>query len=250
MKEFSYPNFATRHGYMSEQTQRAYIAQALKAKLLPVGAHRMADIISLEAPNDPTQPIQFWQLFSVLGPQLIINLTKHFYERVFWDEEWFRQVFAAVGPVEHHVNTQASMWADVMGGGPYYHGAEFRLKFHHHHNAMALMNDKGARRWADLMRNTLDELVPDQSDDPRVRPALNTFLTFFFSKYAEEFNFKAEGAFGDTNPPVTRRINLRNMTQDAIEALDIDDLRVALNARSGDMSDLSKSELVARALRL
>jgi len=38
------------------------------------------------------------------------------------------------------------MWIDVMGGGFFYQGGEYRLNFHHTHNAFELMNEKGAQR--------------------------------------------------------------------------------------------------------
>ena len=83
--------------------------------------------------------------------------------------------------------TQASMWVDVNGAaGPAYHGGDFRLNFHHTHNAMELMTDKGARRWTELMVATLEATSQHMTDDPRVRPALNTFLTYFMGKYAQE----------------------------------------------------------------
>ena len=66
----------------------------------------------------------------------------NFYQKVFANEDWFSSVFAKVGGVNHHIGTQASMWVDVMGGGPYYHGAEYRLSFHHTHNAHHLMDEK------------------------------------------------------------------------------------------------------------
>ena len=60
------------------------------------------------------------------------------------------------------------MWLDVMGGGLKYHGAEFRLNFHHQHNAFQLMNEKGAERWIKLMVETLDAcqnfVTPDRVD--------------------------------------------------------------------------------------
>ena len=133
------PKFPTRHGYMSEQIQLGYIRSAVAKGLLPEEAHRMPEVISLTAPSDVSKPIQFWQLYSVLGQDPIVQIVQRFYERVFADEPWFPSVFERVGGIGHHINTQASMWVDVMGGGPYYHGAEFRLNFHHTHNAMELM---------------------------------------------------------------------------------------------------------------
>ena len=83
----------------------------------------------------------------MLGPDPIVAIVEGFYECTFLDEPWFTSVFERVGGAEHHTMTQASIWADVMGGGPYYHGADFRLSFHHTHNAIALMNDGCAERW-------------------------------------------------------------------------------------------------------
>ena len=187
---------------MTKTAQRAYVLGAIEKGLLPSDAMRRADIVSLNAPTDPDAQIQFWQLFSVLGPDPIIAIVQDFYERVFADEDWFTSVFARVGGVDHHINTQASMWADTMGGGPYYHGAEFRLSFHHTHNAVALMNDRGAQRWVKLMNETLAACAHHMTDDPRVRIAINTFLTHFMAKYAVEFGLGDVGAFGDVNGAV------------------------------------------------
>ena len=194
-----YPKFPTEQGNMTGKTQHAYIAAAIEKGLLPEDARHTAAIVSLTAQSDPSTPIQFWQLFSVLGPDPIVAIVQLFYERVFADEDWFTSVFARIGGVEHHTMTQASMWADAMGGGPYYHGAEFRLSFHHTHNAMALMNDRGAARWVSLMVETLAASDHHMTDDPRVRIAINTFLTHFLGKYAVEFGLGNVGAFGEVN---------------------------------------------------
>jgi truncated hemoglobin YjbI len=199
--EFSYPNFRTQHGYMTKTAQTAYVATAMDCGLLPSDTMRRADLVSLKASNDLNVPIQFWQLFSVLGPDPIVAIVQSFYERVFADEDWFTSVFARIGGVEHHTMTQASMWADAMGGGPYYHGAEFRLSFHHTHNAMAVMNDRGAARWVSLMVKTLAASDHHMTDDPRVRIAINTFLTHFLGTYAVEFGLGDVGVFGAVNGP-------------------------------------------------
>lgn len=195
------PNmYPTQQGYMTKVTQRSYITSAIAKNLLPNDAHRMAPIVSLTASKDQTKPIQFWQLYSVLGQDPIVNIVDDFYQRVFADEEWFTSIFARVGGIGHHINTQASMWVDVMGGGPYYHGAEFRLNFHHTHNAMELMNEKGAARWSQLMFDTLEGSAQHMAVDARVRPSINTFLTHFMGKYAAEFQFENRSMFGETNP--------------------------------------------------
>lgn len=199
METIIFPKFPTRHGHISETIQHAYISSAVSKGLLPKDAHRMPEIVSLTASSERSKPIQFWQLYSVLGQDPIVGIVQRFYERVFADEPWFTSVFERVGGLGHHINTQASMWIDVMGGGPYYHGAEFRLNFHHTHNAMALMNDKGAERWSNLMLKTLEASSDLMTDDPRIRTSINTFLAHFMSKYADEFAFENRSIFGEMN---------------------------------------------------
>lgn len=251
MTQVNLPKFPTRHGYMTEKIQQDYIASAVSRNLLPDQAHRMADIVSLTASRDASKPIQFWQLYSVLGQDPIVQIVLDFYQRVFADEDWFTSVFARVGGVGHHVNTQASMWIDVMGGGPYYHGAEFRLNFHHQHNAMQLMNDKGAERWSKLMLDTLEDTAHLMGDDPRVRIAINTFLSFFMTKYADDFAFENRSVFGETNPPYRRKINFMTMTSEAIAALSEEELSAALSERGVDVSRYDdKDALVNKALMM
>ena len=87
--------------------------------------------------------------------------------------------------------------------------------------------------------------------DPRVRPGINTFLTHFLRKYAEDFQFKTSSLFGETNPPVIRKINFMNMTSEAIEALTVTELRDALAGRGVDPSRYhDKKELVNKALNM
>ena len=212
MSKLSYPNYPTANGYLTEIIRQKYIDAAVADNALPENAHRMPQIISLSASNDITKPIQFWQLFSVLGQDRIVGIVRNFYERVFDDEEWFSSVFARVGGANHHLNTQAGMWLDVMGAGPAYHGGEFRLNFHHTHNAIQLMNEKGAQRWVKLMIEALDASANYITEDTRVRPSINTFLTHFIGKYAAEFKFSNRETFGETNPPFKRKINFLNMT--------------------------------------
>ncbi len=193
-------HFPTADGFMTGRIRSRYIKYAIEAGLLPSNAHDLPEIKGLTAPADQNQPIQFWQLFSRLGPDRIVKIVGDFYVRVYEQEPWFKDVFEAVSGIGHHINTQASMWADCMGGGPYYHGGEFRLNFHHTHNAMALMNAKGATLWADLMKETLDHNDALFRFDPRIRPAINTFLSYFMDKYATDFGFENGFDFGPVNP--------------------------------------------------
>lgn len=251
MSNLFYPNYPTNYGYLTEKIRQDYIDIAVMNKVLPANAHRMQEIVSLSAPNQFTKPIQFWQLFSVLGPDRIVSIVSGFYERVYDDENWFTSVFSRIGGVNHHINTQSAMWIDVMGGGPAYHGGEFRLNFHHQHNALQIMNEKGARRWVKLMVDALDASADHMTQDPRVRPSLNTFLTHFFGKYATEFNFANRESFGETNPPLKRKINFLNMTSGAIEALSEEELKEALMGRGVDVTQYrDKEQLVNKALSL
>ena len=251
MYKRNYPIYQTERGYLTETTRQKYITKAVAAKLLPKDAHRMPEILSLKASNNMKKPIQFWQLYSVLGQDPIVGIVSDFYRRVFADEKWFRTPFARVGDLNHHIGTQASMWLDVMGGGPYYHGAEYRLNFHHTHNAHMLLDEKGARRWVRLMVQALESSQHLMTDDPRVRLSINTFLAHFFAKYASDFKFKNRESFGETNPPFRPKINFMNMAAKSIEALSEEDLRDALIARGIDLGGLvSKDDLVQKALNL
>ena len=247
----SYPAYTPSHGYMTEKIQRKYIAAAIKDKTLPSNAHQMPDVLALNASEDPSKPIQFWQLYSVLGQKRIVRIVQSFYQRVYRDEPWFSSVFARIGDTSHHVRTQSAMWLDVMGGGFKYHGAEFRLNFHHQHNAIELMNKKGAQRWIRLMIQTLDDTAEYMTDDPRVRISINTFLAYFMTKYAADFGFQTNIMFGPTNPTVMQKINFRNMTDAAIEALSELELRAALTGRGFSLDkNTPLQELVQKAKRL
>ena len=203
MTSIDLPKHPTQHGYMSERIQHAYITAAIEKGLLPAEAHRLPEVLSLTATSNISKPIQFWQLYSVLGQDPIVGIVKRFYERVFADEHWFTSVFEKVGGLHHHVGTQASMWIDVMGGGPYYHGAEFRLHFHHTHNAMALMNDRGAERWVGLMRETLDASSDLMTDDPEVDELLDALYQKLAGKQ-EELQETARA----TVKPVTHKLSI------------------------------------------
>jgi len=245
------PNFPTQPGYMTEKIQRDYIQAAMAKNLLPPQAHRMADILSLAAPSDESKPIQIWQLYSVLGQDAVVELIQSFYQRVFEQDDWFTSVFERVGGIQIHINAQASMWIDVMGGGPYYHGAEFRLNAHHTHNAMQLMNDKGAELWSSLMLETLDSSTHLAAVDPRIRLSINTFLSFVMSKYAEDFSFENRSYFGETNPPYRRKINFMKMTEQEIESLSETELAEALSEQGVDITQYEgKAGKVNKALMM
>ncbi len=251
MHKTAYPNYNTSYGYMTSKIQYSYIQEAIISKLLPENAHRIPEIISLSASNSSLKPIFFWQLFSVLGQKRIVSIVSKFYELVYKDEAWFRSVFADVGDTSHHIRTQSAMWLDVMGGGFNYHGAEFRLTFHHQHNAFEIMNEKGAQRWIELMVRALDNSENNMTTDPRVRLSINTFLTYFVQKYARDFGFQTKTIFGNTNQAFRQKINFRNMTEDAIEVMSENELREGLLGRGVNLDDyIDKRDLIRIAKNL
>jgi hypothetical protein len=57
MIKFSYPIYPTENGYLTEKIRLQYINFAVENNILPLNAYRIANIISLSAPNDILKPI-------------------------------------------------------------------------------------------------------------------------------------------------------------------------------------------------
>jgi len=145
---------------------------------------------NLRADPDTSKPLYFWQLYSVLGTDRIIKVVENLYTSIANDEEepWLPHAFTRLCDWEHHIQTQAGFWLDAMGRGKCYHGGEYRLHFHHHHNAGHVMTQVGAARWMHHMRHALD--ISDLGSDPRVRGTIEEFLRTRMEKYAEQFSFE------------------------------------------------------------
>lgn len=237
-----------REGFMTESVRNKYLAYAMRTGLVPADADitlRHPDIVPLTAPKDKSKPVQFWQLYSILGERPVLAIVGAFYSKIYENTDpkytWFREAFSRISGKDHHIATQAAMWLDCFGAGANYHGGEYRLNFHHQHNAMQVMTEDGALRWIEIMEETLDEacerdqnknfynngttgaafgaLVRHFSGDMeqvwRARAAINTFLGYFMDDYAKKFNFKRYSkkiadvadrkhklAFGARNPAV------------------------------------------------
>ena len=89
------------------------------------------------------------------------------------------------------------------------------------------------------------------TDDPRIRTSINTFLSFFMGKYADEFAFENRSFFGDTNGPYKQKINFMKMTEQAIEALSETELDDALSKRGVDITRYKgKAAKVNKALMM
>lgn len=145
---------------------------------------------SLQANLDTSRPLYFWQLYSVLGTNRIVEIVRNLYTRIYADTEepWLPKAFTRIADVDHHIATQAAFWLDVMGRGKCYHGGEYRLNFHHQHNAAHVMTQVGAARWMHHMRLALDE--SDLGPDPRVRATIDEFLRVRMEKYAQQHAFQ------------------------------------------------------------
>ena len=198
---------ATFLGYATDGFRQRYLDREIAAKRLPAEALRHPKVMSLEASLDPSDTLYFWQLFSVMGTGRIKTLVQQFYVRIFADREtWFQRAFADIAPLDHHVATQSAMWCDVLGGGRHYHGGEYRLSFHHQHNAMRVMTQAGAERWSMHMLDTLCAPSADLTSDLRVKGALLEFLRLAMDKYAIEFRFDSKYLLLDTTVGVKSKL--------------------------------------------
>ena len=150
---------------------------------------------SLIANPDITQPLYFWQLYSILGREPILNIIRDFYtsihkgidtttsmnqhsnaEKDDEDEKWFRHAFTSSSCcmlttsssssgkekssessyIEQAIQAHASYWIDVFGGGDVFHGGEYRLEFTHKYYATPhVMNARGAKLWMKHMKRAL-----------------------------------------------------------------------------------------------
>lgn len=184
-----YPNFDPSAGNLTYIVQKDYIQSKIKTKKLDANAFENKDIISLIASNDPTKPIYFWQLYSILGEAPIHTLIHIFYENIFKDpNDWFREEFEDLGTIEYHVNGQKKFWIDVMAGGVKYIGGLKKLNLRHK-LVKNIMTQEGANLWMNNMKKTLNDERVFFSDDTRVIPCILDFLNFFMERYSVEFDF-------------------------------------------------------------
>ena len=136
----------------------------------------------LYADPDRTQPLYFWQLYSIIGEQPILEVVADFYARIYADvdNDWFRQSFLRSSPDESeiHITAQVQFWVDAMGGGKRYYGGNRRVRFHHEFNGEDVMNAKGATLWMKHMTAALLQYdFPSKfPEDPRILPCIVWFL--------------------------------------------------------------------------
>ena len=155
---------------------------------VPVHLHNEKYVLTLNAEENTTDTLYFWQLYSILGEEQIRQFITQFYENVFNDQDasMFSQTFKNLGDIDYHIAGQTNFWLDLMGGGKRYPGGQFRLE-RHHNNARQIMNENGAKRWLGHMRDALVYNIVHK--DPRVKRCIIDFVNFFTVKYAKEYNF-------------------------------------------------------------
>lgn len=159
----------------------------------PLHLHNEIYITSLNANENTSDVLYFWQLYSLLGEENIKSFITLFYENVFNDQEMsdFSETFKKLGNLDYHITGQTNFWLDLMGGGKRYAGGQYRLT-RHHNNAKQIMNENGAKRWLMHMKNALNNSLDIQHVDKRVKLCIIDFINFFTIKYGKEYNFIAK----------------------------------------------------------
>ena len=178
----------TEFGYITKSIRDEYIKYKLKTIIRNNNPFDNDLVLSLDA-NPKSTRVYFWQLFSILGRENILNIVTTFYQNVFDDQnDWFRKAFQESGDINYHINGQSYFWFDAMGGGRYYKGGKKLLNLKHGH-VSEVMNSKGAERWMYHMYRCLKTNITILSEDPRVIPCMLDFLQYFMDTYAMTFDF-------------------------------------------------------------
>jgi hypothetical protein len=139
----------------------------------------------------------------------------------------------------------------AFGGGRAYHGGDYRLSFHHEHNAGQVMNAAGASRWMKHMGEALCETnFTTLTGDVRVKPCIVDFLRTKMNKYAKEFRWKFDENdfnFVLNDPEIASVYDVEidmSYTADRINTLGVKDLKKFLKHCKVDYGDVvEKSEM-------
>jgi truncated hemoglobin YjbI len=140
---------------------------------------------------DPTTPLYFWQMYSLLGPVNIEAMVCGFYTRVHKDTSpgTLEPVFRKARNMEGHISHSTAFWIDNMGGGEKYHGGDEFLNFQHEYNAITILNATGAQRWLRHMGENMCSF-DWRTIDARIKPCLIDFLRIKMKKYASAIDSK------------------------------------------------------------
>ena len=196
--------FDAKLGFSTRETRQEYLdlllAAAKKDHHHTNGLSSPSEerIESLFADLDTTQPLYYWQLYSILGKDPIVEFITTFYSLIWADDETdegaqFKAAFANVcDTMDFHIKAQSAYWIDSFGGGRVYWGGHSRLGFHHYsRHAEPVMNATGARRWMNHMRHAIAsyDFVTKGYPDPRIVPCLVDFLHAKMRTYALDFEW-------------------------------------------------------------
>ena len=216
--------FQTRLGFATRDTRQEYL------DLLASRNHNNGNkghsppseeqIESLQADLDTSQPLYYWQLYSILGKDPIVEFITTFYSLIWADDDTdegatFKAAFANVcDTMDLHIKAQSAYWIDSFGGGRVYWGGHSRLGFHHYsRHAEPVMNANGARRWMNHIRYAMStyDFVTNGYPDPRIVPCLVDFLHAKMRSYALDFEWELDESDFDPDtfrfPPPTNTLD-------------------------------------------
>lgn len=185
-------NKVPAHGNITKKVINAYIKYLIKKGILYDFDIYNNKIRSLYFSKNKEERLYFWQLYSILGEDVITKLITDFYRKILSDSEhlWFSDVFRKSGPLMYHVIGQKRFWMECMGGGDYYNKHGKKTLYNKHYKVKDIMTMKGAVMWMRFMNETLDESEELQKIDERVIPCIKDFLDFFMKKYSRQFFFR------------------------------------------------------------
>jgi len=194
------PNIEARPGpplLGSNSTAQGCITEAVIKEYLKQNPNTpKAASETLVADPNTSHPLYFWQLYSVLDHNQILNILRSFYTSVRQDKVFpqLALAFPQLTKWEAHAKRQAEFWVDAMGGGCQFpKGMSHVLSHHSKGCGLAILNHMGAQRWSYHMRIALAE--SDLGHDPRARGTLESFLDSRMIEYARTFNFSTSDVY-------------------------------------------------------
>mmetsp|Transcript_19932 Transcript_19932/g.38238 ORF Transcript_19932/g.38238 Transcript_19932/m.38238 type:complete len:213 (+) Transcript_19932:225-863(+) len=149
----------------------------------------------LKADPKHTQPLFFWQLYSLLGEQFVEDIITNFYKRILVDTDPEHKEFTDAFSFEmlgyeFHVQNSVDFWLDAMGAGPRYEGS-IKWRTHGFHKIHSnVMTQKGASIWMHHMQLAVAET--NVGKDPRVKDAILNFIYVMMEMYKKDFRFNTD----------------------------------------------------------
>ena len=188
--------FSSSNGHLTQLMRRLFLEREISLDRLPPEALEDPSVTTIQASKqEQGGRLYFWQLYSILGDDVVNELTEHFYTGIFSDEDdWFRKGFGRPN-VKYHAVFLSMAFLDCFGGGKMYKGGEERLDDIHERTAghsapHFLFTELGAKKWAGHMVVALDKVQPQLDKiDIRARATINEFLSFMMSRYAQQYDF-------------------------------------------------------------